>query len=134
GDRVALKTLQKMTAAELLRFKNELRIVEHVCHPNLVSIHELVAENGEWFVVMDYVDGVGFLEYVRPHRDAPAIGGTIERIERSRPTVTGSGDPRPDPPGEEVVGHTIRRGVLDEGRLRSALCQLADSVLAMHSA
>src|SRR5690349_4891528 len=66
GTRVALKTLRALETEALLRFKNEFRSLQHLLHPNLVSLGELVEENGYLFFTMELVTGVDFFHYVRP--------------------------------------------------------------------
>lgn len=72
---VALKTIGKMSAASLLRFKNEFRAVADVVHPNLVRMFELLGDDTAWFFAMEYVEGVSFTDHVRP-RDEP--GGPLD--------------------------------------------------------
>src|SRR5688572_33082032 len=67
--RVALKTLRTVDATALLRFKNEFRWLQDLQHPNLVSLGELFAEDGQWFFTMELVDGVDFLAWVRPQHE-----------------------------------------------------------------
>jgi serine/threonine protein kinase len=68
--RVALKTLRDFEASSLLRFKHEFRSLQDLVHPNLIALHELFQENGQWFFTMELVSGVDFLGYVRsPGRD-----------------------------------------------------------------
>jgi hypothetical protein len=66
GARIALKTLQHVSAGGLLRFKNEFRALQDVEHPNLVTLGELIEDHGQWWLTMELVDGVGLLEHVRP--------------------------------------------------------------------
>jgi len=63
---VALKSIAKMSATSLLRFKNEFRALADVVHPNLVGLFELLGDEAAWFFTMEYVDGLTFIEYVRP--------------------------------------------------------------------
>jgi len=63
---IALKTLHAMTADALLTFKNEFREFQNLQHPNLISLGELYAEGNGWFFTMELVDGLHFLEWVRP--------------------------------------------------------------------
>jgi serine/threonine protein kinase len=115
GSRLALKVLQRVESWALLRFKQEFRALADVNHPNLVGLHELVCEDGLWFVTMELVEGVDFLSWVRPGQVAYA--DTLV-IPAQRPEAAG-----------QVRTST---GLLDEGRLRSALHQLCVGVSALH--
>lgn len=66
GNHVALKTLPTTGGAELQRFKQEFRALTNINHPNLVGLHTLQADAGQWFFTMDVVEGQEFLNYVRP--------------------------------------------------------------------
>jgi hypothetical protein len=63
---VALKYLERDSAAMLYRFKQEFRTLAGVTHENLVSLGELVVLPDQvTFFTMELVDGVAFDEYVR---------------------------------------------------------------------
>src|SRR5207253_2191738 len=64
------------------------------------------AVGGDWYITMELVEGVSFIDWVRPGRAA------------------GPGRPRAD----------IQSSVLHEPRLRAALVQLVDGLLALHHA
>lgn len=66
GARVALKTLQRMEADALLRFKEEFRALQDLEHPNLVHLEELTCADGLWFFTMELIEGTDFFDYVRP--------------------------------------------------------------------
>jgi hypothetical protein len=67
--RVALKTLRHFDGPRLLRFKNEFRALADLHHPNLVQLHQLFYEAGQWFFSMELVRGQPFLRWVRPTGD-----------------------------------------------------------------
>ena len=75
----------------LHHFKQEFRTLAEINHPNLIGLHSLEVDAGQWFFTMDLIEGTDFLSYVRPD------------------------------------------DVLDEHRLRSAMQQLAQGVMALHA-
>lgn len=66
GEVVALKYLERTSAAMLYRFKQEFRTLAGVAHENLVSLGELVVLPDQvHFFTMELIDGVSFDDYVR---------------------------------------------------------------------
>src|SRR5262245_31943937 len=70
---VALKTLPTFSAENLRRLKAEFRALQHLTHPNLVALDELLEVDGTWFFTMELIRGVDFLEYVRPAIAMPPV-------------------------------------------------------------
>ena len=127
--RVALKTLPRIDADSLLRFKREFRAVADLHHPNLVQLHELMSEEDRWFFTMDRIDGVGFLSYVRRggHEEAVATVAVQPRDPSSDSVDQEAGsDERNDSVRLMQVPADLRR-------LRSALVQLTDGLNAIHA-
>lgn len=102
---VALKVLRHAAGRDLYRFKREFRALADIVHPNLVALHELYASSDEWFFAMELVEGVSFIDWVRPAKE-PLHG------PRSR---------------QDIIA-----APLDEDRLRKALPQLIDALVALH--
>ncbi|MDX2036663.1 MAG: AAA family ATPase [Isosphaeraceae bacterium] len=75
GARVALKTLPKVDASSLYRFKREFRARADLIHPNLVSLYELFAEEGRWFFTMDRLSGDDLLAHLRKVDEPGEIRG-----------------------------------------------------------
>jgi tRNA A-37 threonylcarbamoyl transferase component Bud32/tetratricopeptide (TPR) repeat protein len=103
---VALKLLRQASGRDLYRFKKEFRALADITHPNLVTLHELHAADGDWFFTMELVEGVSFIDWVRPSAEV------------------GPGRPRAD-----IVSARV-----DLVRLHSALVQLVDALIALHRA
>ncbi|MBI5532944.1 MAG: protein kinase [Deltaproteobacteria bacterium] len=116
--RVALKTLERMDAMSLYRFKREFRELADIVHPNLVRLHELFCVDERWFFTMDLVHGTTLLEFLRPG----AVGSDVPTMDLIDASATG-----------EPAGGFDFAG-LDEARLRACLPQLVAGVGALHAA
>ena len=128
--RVALKTLNGLTPGALQLFKHEFRALADVSHPNLASLYELFAEDGQWFFSMEYVEGGHFLEQVRLGQETAPLSATRESlIGPDEPTfVPGSFQ------GGEAARQPLAQDLCDTERLRGLLGQLVRAVLALHAA
>ena len=104
---VALKLLRQASGRDLYRFKREFRALADITHPNLVALHELHASGTQWFFTMELVEGISFIDWVRPPR---GHGGP----QRSRQDILAS--------------------PYNDARLRGALIQLVDALIALHRA
>ncbi|GAB4565667.1 MAG: hypothetical protein Tsb0020_16720 [Haliangiales bacterium] len=124
-SKVAIKTLQRLSAVELLRFKNEFRLLQGIHHPNLVQLGELFEEDGLWFFTMELVDGEDLLSYVMAPRRAANARRNQRRALRQRAR-----------PGQRALGRRASSPWpgFDEVRLRRALRQLADGLYTLHRA
>jgi len=118
---VALKTLRRVDASGIYRFKREFRALADVSHRNLVVLHELFVEGAEWFFTMEYVPGTGFLDRVlglgRAELPKPFAGDT--RATRELRAAGDVLDPSP---------------LQDADKLRDILSQTTEGLLAVHGA
>lgn len=127
---VALKELRTRRGDLLLRFKQEWRSVQNVQHHNLVELYDLYNEDDHWWFTMELVRGRSFLRYVRPGFEDAELGFTdAPTTPMLSPTVTPSGEEI----GNAVQNHPIL-GTLDQPRLRGALVQLFEGLVALHDA
>jgi hypothetical protein len=127
--RVAIKTLQRMDADSLLRFKREFRALQDIQHENLVRLGELFEEDGTWFFTMELVEGVDLFEHVCPGSERPAnIEGTRSLTRRELRALA-------DAPAAPVSQrHPLSAGhAFLEARLRSDFRQLARGLAALHA-
>jgi tetratricopeptide (TPR) repeat protein len=120
GARVAVKTIGRMNASALLRFKNEFRALADVAHPNLVRLFELRGDGMTWFFTMEFVEGLPFLRYVRRTESDAAAASTTSGVAEPHQT--------PVRPVQAIATN------LDEDRLRLAFPQLVEAVAAIHAA
>lgn len=72
---VALKELRRVEPRRLYAFKREFRSLADLCHPNLVTLYDLVCEGERWYLTMEMVAGGDFLSYVRRAGSNPKISG-----------------------------------------------------------
>ncbi|MDB4965435.1 MAG: hypothetical protein JWN44_1124 [Myxococcales bacterium] len=140
--RVALKTLRELDATSLYRFKKEFRALTNVSHPNIVGLYDLVSERDEWFFTMELIDGVDFITHVRPpgwrgpvapgaERPTAAITRSITLVAGGNGAAAARSDGEAD---DEAANRVPFSSLVDEGKLRSGLQQLAQALHALHGA
>ena len=133
--RVALKTLRRLSASALFRFKNEFRAAQSVVHPNLIGLYELVAEDDAWFFTMEFLEGTSFLARVCPGAPPPsARDAGATQLVAPDDDASISEDLDADEVASTPTEARRRAPGFDEPRLRDALRQLAAGVSALHDA
>ncbi len=78
---VALKVLFPEFATDrsfVERFRREARSAANLNHPNIVSIYDWGEEDGTYFIVMEYVDGLTLRDLV--HRQGPLMASRAAEI------------------------------------------------------
>jgi eukaryotic-like serine/threonine-protein kinase len=71
GRKLALKFLPyefTKDAERLRRFEQEARAASALNHPNILTIHEIGAENGHHFIATEFIDGESLREHIRDKR------------------------------------------------------------------
>lgn len=80
GRDVAVKLMSDAMADEqsLKRFRREARLAASVSHPNICQLHEIGADGGRPYIVMELLDGESLADRIRrgalPVREAARIG------------------------------------------------------------
>ncbi|XXT21442.1 serine/threonine-protein kinase [Sorangium sp. So ce429] len=146
GERVALKTLARVNASALYRFKKEFRALADIAHDNLVRLHDLIGADGEWFFTMELVRGADWLTYVR-RQDAPAGAGPSTSLASTAPPDQGIDveatledalarwpAPLHASDASDASGAAWPEARADLGRVRSSLAQVAQALRAVHEA
>ncbi len=128
--RVALKLLRRSDPGSLFRLKREFRALADLSHPNLVQLHELVADQEPWFIAMELVDGSDFMTYVAGRRrgELPTHAGTEPASLILPDEATGS------TPASSIRPRRPLTLACDLERLQAAIAQLASALTYLHAA
>ncbi|VUW97271.1 Serine/threonine-protein kinase StkP [Streptococcus pasteurianus] len=77
-DIKVLRTNYQTDQIAVARFQREARAMAELNHPNIVSIRDIGEEDGQQFLVMEYVDGSDLKKYIQDH--APLSNNEVVRI------------------------------------------------------
>lgn len=81
NEEVAIKVLRTNYQTDQIavaRFQREARAMAELNHPNIVSIRDIGEEDGQQFLVMEYVDGSDLKKYIQDH--APLSNNEVVRV------------------------------------------------------
>jgi serine/threonine protein kinase len=127
GESVALKVLHRTRSSSLVHFKREFRSVADVKHPNLVSLHELSGDSGRWFLTMELVEGLAFLEHLQEHPSS--LRALLRQLVDGVAALHAAGLLHRDlKPKNVLVTPTGRVVVLDFG-LAAGMATASDSIM-----
>ena len=57
GEKFAMKNIKAESQSQIKSVKHEFGIMEHMKHPNVVQVHELVIKDGQANIKMEYAPG-----------------------------------------------------------------------------
>jgi beta-lactam-binding protein with PASTA domain/tRNA A-37 threonylcarbamoyl transferase component Bud32 len=92
GREVAVKVLSERFARDrsfVERFRREAQSAAHLNHPNIVSLYDYGADNGTYFIVMEYIDGRPLDDVIRhegallPERAAEIASDIAQALQRA---------------------------------------------------
>ncbi len=142
-ETVALKTLKRVDPELFYRFKREFRTLADLSHPNLVTVHEFISDGREWYLAMELVEGVSFIQFVRsggrtdPARSTepmdPAETSRQETLSTTETSMDSGAVASLAKPHTDVADTGCLNGA-QYSRLRKALAQLSSGVMALHKA
>jgi serine/threonine protein kinase len=137
GRTVAIKRMHPQFSRSpefVAMFLDEARIVARVSHPNVVAIIDLVEEQGDLFIIMEYVEGLSFAALLRAahakgERAPPGVAArivteTLQGLHAAHEATDEDGEPmcivhRDVSPENVLVGVDGYPRVLDFGVARA---------------
>ena len=126
---VAVKIVRNLGAdseVQLARFKQEARAAAKIRHPGIVAIHEVGEDQGQPYLVMDYVEGQTLEELLEseqltPHRIAELIREIALTLDHAHSAGITHRDVKPQNIMLDSGGHTL---LMDFGLARDSSAQL----------
>jgi len=113
--RLALKLLKESSGAKVEWLKKEFRSAADLVHENLVGLHQLICEDGRWFITMDLVEGVDFSTHV-DGSDVARLRDALRQLARGVEAIHGAGKLHRDlKPSNVLVEAHGRVVILDFG-------------------
>src|SRR5262245_1230538 len=142
-EEVALKALRDDNVEALFRLKREFRALADIAHPNLVRLHELLADGDRWFFTMELIEGGSFLHFVRGVPFPDRADSTDRTAAASPPGSPAAPSPMPSGDARKLMAlgldgtpdsESAGPPPLDAERLRSGLRQAVAGIQALHRA
>ena len=101
-------------------FIEEARVGSELQHPNIVQVHDFISQDGSYYLVMEWVEGIDLGHFIRLHREAgtqvswqlaAAIGiGTLRGLGAAHDRRAPDGTPAPVI-HRDVSPHNVLLGV-----------------------
>jgi serine/threonine-protein kinase len=122
-------------------FIEEARVGSELAHPNIVQVHDFLSQDGSYYLVMEWVEGIDLGHFIRLHREAGhhvawplavAMGiGTLRGLSAAHGRLGPDGQPSPVI-HRDVSPHNILLGVNGVVKLSDfGLARARDRVASM---
>jgi serine/threonine-protein kinase len=122
-------------------FIEEARVGSDIAHPNIVQVHDFISQDGSYYLVMEWVEGIDLGHFIRLHREAGqhvswplavAMGiGTLRGLGAAHSRLAADGTPSPVI-HRDVSPHNILLGVNGVVKLSDfGLARARDRVASM---
>jgi len=132
-ERVALKHLVRLEPYALVLFKREFRLLSDCVHPNLVKYHELITHGEQWWLVMEYVDGVDLQSFVRDESFSGESGSTRTVLAQLPDTSIATATVQNFLTSRQAVSTPIALTPSQVQKLRKTLPQLQEGMAYLHA-
>jgi len=133
NERVALKHLLRLEPYALVLFKREFRLLCDCVHPNLVKYHELINHGEQWWLVMEYVDGVDLQSHVRDDSFSGEAGSTKTVISQIPDTTLVTAAVQNFLTSRQSAATPIALTPAQVHKLRQTLPQLQEGMAYLHA-
>src|SRR6185312_14922884 len=132
GGRVALKTLKAVAPGAVLAFKEEFRALAGFSHPNVATLYELLSAGDQWFMSMEFIEGLSFLDYLCTPEPDQTAGVARAWQSGDDATLTLLTSDEHASPGTMVFRSRPRIAPAPL-KLRETMRQLARAMMALHA-
>ena len=117
--RVALKTFPVFSSARSQAFKQEFQSLAALFHPNLVCLYDFLREDSQYFLSMEFVDGVHFPRTAVDRERTPQLKNWIWQIAQGLRAIHNTGRLHGDlKPSNVLITAEDRVVIIDFGLAR----------------
>jgi hypothetical protein len=130
---LAVKILTRCTPAHVVDLKREFRAASALCHPNVVALHELAHDAGQWFLTMELLEGSDLGRWLGGASQSDTRDATdAQRFTSDWAPTIATEEPGTEPTSPGRGRDTIATRDLDS--IRHVFAQIAEALAFVHEA